>query len=454
MNASTERSLRPPEDGLRIVKRLNEAGFRAYFVGGCVRDGLLGLEAKDWDICTDALPEEMAGVFGGWHVVETGLKHGTLTVVLRHVPYEVTTFRIDGAYTDHRHPDSVAFTAELREDLRRRDFTVNAMAWHPEEGLVDAFGGVEDLKSGLIRCVGDPRERFGEDALRILRGLRFAACYGFSVEAETAAAMRAMADDVRMVAGERIRAETEKLLCGACAGNILREYADVITAVFPTLRPMVGFDQHSPWHRFDVWEHTARAVAQIEPLPELRWAMLLHDSGKPAVFTRGADGVGHAFGHQKRSAEIAADLFDRMHFDVRTRERALLLITWHDCEMRPDRRLLLRQLNRFGEEALRRLIAVHRADRAAKGTQTPEEAAAWAAEITDALDRLLAERPCYTLDALAADGSDLIAAGMKPGRELGAALQAMLDAVMDGTVPNERESLVHFALDGLHDQHT
>ncbi len=441
----TDLRLAPPEDGLRVIRRLNEAGHEAWFVGGCVRDGLLGLAPKDWDICTDARPEEMAEAFAGWHVVETGLKHGTLTVMLRHRPYEVTTFRLDGAYTDHRHPDTVTFTADLAEDLRRRDFTVNAMAWHPEKGLADLFGGREDLEKRLIRCVGDPGERFGEDALRILRGLRFAACYGFSVEPGTASAMRAMAGDVEMVAGERVRVETEKLLCGRDAARILRDFAGVVTDVFPPLRPMVGFDQRSPWHRYDVWEHTVRAVEAAAPEPLLRWTMLLHDAGKPAAFFTDGEGVGHAYGHQKISAEIAASLFDRMHFDTATRERALLLIRWHDVKMRAERRPLLHLLNRFGEEAVRQLIEVHRADETAKGTSPRGDADAWAEEITAALDALLAEQPCFTLAALAVSGRDLIAAGMKPGKALGETLQRLLTAVIEGEAPNEREALLALA---------
>ncbi len=434
-----------PADAERILRRLNSHGHRAYVVGGCVRDSLLGLTPKDWDICTSALPQEVEALFPDVHLVETGLKHGTVTLMLHHVPYEVTTFRVEGAYTDHRHPDSVTFVREVEEDLSRRDFTVNAMAYHPQEGLVDVFRGREDLEGRRIRCVGKPRERFGEDALRILRGLRFAACYGFSVEEETASAMREMAEDVRRVAGERIRVEMEKLLCGPQAESILRDYADVITAVFPSLRPMVGFAQHTRWHRWDVWEHSIRAVAAIAPEPLLRWVMLLHDAGKPAAFTLDEEGVGHACGHQQISARIAGELFDRMHFDNGTRNRALLLIERHDMKMSADPVLIRRQLNRFGEEAVRQLIAVHAADEKAKGTVCPEDADLRAREITEALDRILAESACFSLAALAVKGGDLIALGMRPGKRLGETLQRLLEAVMEDRVPNEREALLSLA---------
>lgn len=294
-----------PQDALTILQRLNDAGEEAYVVGGCVRDALLGVTPKDWDICTSARPEEMQRIFSGMHVVETGLKHGTLTVVLHHTPYEVTTFRVDGAYTDHRHPDGVTFVTDVTMDLARRDFTVNAMAYHPVRGLVDAFGGREDLARRLIRCVGRPEARFEEDALRILRALRFASVYDFDIDPETASAIHALYPTMAQVAAERIRVELSKLLCGKGVGRILRDYSDVITFLLPELAPSVGFEQHTPYHRFDVWEHTVRAVEAVAPTEALRLTMLLHDSGKPACFTMDAQGVGHAYGHQKRSTELA-----------------------------------------------------------------------------------------------------------------------------------------------------
>ncbi|MBR5751200.1 MAG: hypothetical protein IKX84_02325, partial [Clostridia bacterium] len=477
--------------------RLNGAGHEAYAVGGCVRDALLAKEPNDWDITTDAEPEEMKNCFHGMRIIETGVKHGTLTVMLHGIGYEVTAYRVDGEYSDHRRPDSVRFVKDLGEDLARRDFTVNAMATKDGKEIIDLFGGQDDLKKGVIRCVGEAEMRFNEDALRILRALRFAACYGLSIEEETAKAMRGMAEDVRLVAGERIRAEMDKLLCGKAAGTVLREYTDVITEIFPALKPMAGFEQHSIWHRYDVWEHSVRAVEAIAPEPLLRWVMLLHDSGKPECFFLDEQGTGHAYGHQQRSAEIAAALFDGMHFDNRTRERALLLIEKHDIPMESEPKLLLRQLNRYGEEAVRQLIAVHCADEKAKGTAPPEKADAWAEEITKALDSLLAQNPCFTLSSLAVKGSDLIAVhcadekakgttapesadarateisraldsllaqspcftlsflavkgndliatGIAPGKQIGDTLQRLLDAVMDGEVPNERETLLRLA---------
>ena len=293
--------LQLPQGARYVMARLEESGYQAYAVGGCVRDSLLGRAPKDWDICTDALPEDMQRIFRCDHLIETGLKHGTLTVMKGGEPYEVTTFRVDGEYTDHRHPDGVHFVTEVREDLARRDFTVNAMAWNPKTGVVDAFGGREDLARGVIRCVGDAETRFGEDALRIMRALRFASVYGFAIEEETARAIHRLKDTLQDVAAERIRVELAKLLCGQGAGQILREYSDVLFAILPQLAAMHGFDQHTPYHAYDVWEHTVRAVESVPANEVLRLTMLLHDSGKPAAFTVDENGVGHAHGHQMES---------------------------------------------------------------------------------------------------------------------------------------------------------
>ncbi len=303
-----------PPHAERILTLLNQAGYKAYVVGGCVRDALLSKTPKDWDICTSALPDEMERVFQGFRVVETGLKHGTLTVVLDGIPYEITTFRVDGAYTDHRHPDGVTFVTDVREDLARRDFTVNAMAYHPAEGLIDAFGGQEDLRRGVIRCVGQPEERFREDALRILRALRFASVYGFTIDEETAKAAHELKETLSLVAAERIRAELGKLLCGQGCGNILRAYRDILGQILPQLVPMFDFPQCTPHHRFDVWEHTVRSVENVPATEVLRFTMLLHDAGKPATFTRDEDGVGHFCGHAACSEKIAEAVMTVKHW--------------------------------------------------------------------------------------------------------------------------------------------
>lgn len=424
-----------------IINRLNENGFQAYAVGGCVRDSLLGVEPKDWDICTSALPEEMQRVFADQHVVETGLKHGTLTVVINHVPYEVTTFRVDGEYTDHRHPNQVRFVQDVREDLARRDFTVNAMAYHPETGLVDAFQGQEDLAAGIIRCVGEPERRFDEDALRILRALRFASTYDFRIEEKTAAAVHSLKGTLSGVAAERIRVELCKLLCGRGVGNILRQYADVVFQVLPELAPMLNFQQHTPFHRYDVWEHTVRAVESIPAAEVLRLAMLLHDSGKPSTFTLDENGVGHAYGHQAVSAQIADRAMATLRVDNATHSRVVELVKHHDIPMDTTPQLLKRRLHQFGEEMVRQLIEVRRADMMGKGTMTAEEVDNHADGLRQALDALLATRPCVTLKELTVRGGDLMQLGIK-GKAVGQCLEYLLNEVMEDHLVNDAPQLL------------
>lgn len=434
-----------PAGAAFVLERLVENGYSAYVVGGCVRDSLLGLAPKDWDVCTGALPEEMQRVFADQHVIETGLKHGTLTVMHDHQPYEVTTFRVDGAYTDHRHPDEVRFVTDVVDDLSRRDFTVNAMAWHPQTGLVDAFGGQEDLKAGVIRCVGEPEKRFGEDALRIMRALRFASVYGFEIEENTALAAHRMKDTLRNVAAERIRVELAKLLCGRGAGQILRSYSDVIFAILPRLAPMQGFDQRTPYHAYDVWEHTIRALENAPANEVLRLTMLLHDSGKPAAFTLDENGVGHAWGHQKLSAGIAEEILQYLRVDNATRDRVLQLVECHDWPLSTERTLLKRRLNKFGEEALFQLIDVQRADNLGKGTQPAGEIENRFEEIRRALTALIAERPCVTLKDMAVNGRDLMAEGIASGKALGETLNWLLGEVLNERLSNERDVLLRAA---------
>ena len=343
-----------PAPVISLLTRLEQAGFSAYVVGGCVRDSLQGLTPHDWDICTSALPAQMQDIFRDLHTVETGLKHGTLTVVVDHVPYEVTTYRVDGDYTDHRHPDSVRFVDSLTMDLARRDFTVNAMAYSPETGLADPFDGQRDLAAGLIRCVGRPEQRFEEDALRILRALRFASVHDFAIEAATSSALRKMAPDLHRVAGERIREELLKLLCGKAAGRILREYPEVLAEIIPEIRPMIGYDQKNHHHSYDLWEHTVRGLEGVPADPVLRLAMLLHDTGKPAVRTTDEKGEAHYRGHHKVSETIARKTAEALRLDSASRDRLCRLVYYHDIPLRTqsgeintDRSFLLRRLNKF-----------------------------------------------------------------------------------------------------------
>ena len=430
-----------PEHVKTILSRLEAAGHEAYCVGGAVRDRLLGRAPGDWDVTTSALPEEVSALFAP-HALPTGLRHGTVTVKPEGVPgVEVTTYRRDGAYSDCRRPDSVEFTASLTEDLARRDFTVNAMALDLRGALADPFGGGEDLKRGLLRAVGEPEKRFGEDALRILRGLRFAARLGFSIEAGTDRALRACAPLLERIAPERVREELTGILCGPYAEKVLVSYPDVLGVVLPEIAPSVGFDQRSVYHCYDVWEHTARAVGAAPSAPVLRWTMLLHDLGKPDTFFLDGEGRGHFYGHWRKSAEYAGAILDRLRFDRRSRDLILTLVERHDCELPLSEKSVRKNLARYGEEAVRALLAVKRADNLA---QAPEyrDRQVLIGQWEDLLNLVLQEGACFSLRQLAVRGGDLTALGLR-GPAVGRVLQALLDQVLDGKLPNDREILLH-----------
>ncbi len=383
-----------------ILERLMQNDREACAVGGCVRDSLLGLTPNDWDIATSALPEETERIFADCRVIETGLKHGTVTVLWGGMPVEVTTYRIDGAYSDGRHPDGVSFTRNLEDDLARRDFTVNALAYRKKDGIVDCFGGRKDLANGVIRCVGDADVRFQEDGLRILRALRFASVLGFSIEKQTSESALRNRGLLDRIAGERIQTELMKLLCGRDAANVLRQYREIVAQFIPEIRPMFEFDQHNPHHSYDVWEHTLHCIEAVEPEPVLRLTMLLHDIGKPACFTQDEKGVGHFYGHPEKSAEIARGILDRLRFDRKTAGTVLTLVRSHGLPLLPEQRCLRRRLNLLGERNLRLLVRVEEAD--AKSKAAPDEKYLEALDaIPAALDQILEtgavlqpERPC------------------------------------------------------------
>ena len=429
-----------PEFVKNLLCTLESAGHQAWCVGGCVRDLRLGRTPVDWDVTSSALPEETMALFGE-RAVPTGLKHGTVTVRTEDQPVEVTTFRKDGAYRDHRRPETVTFTDSLEEDLRRRDFTVNAMALDLRGTFRDPFGGLGDLERGILRCVGEPERRFHEDALRILRGLRFSACLGFVLEEKTASAIREKKELLRDIAPERVWAEFSRLLTGRWADEVLRAYPEVVGVFWPDLLPMIGFDQRTRHHCYDVWEHTLHALAAVEPDVVLRCTMLLHDVGKPETFTLDARGHGHFKGHPARSAALAEDMLRRLRVDNATRETVVRLVEWHDRNIPRTDQGLRRALRDLGEADLRRLLAVKRADNQAQAHQD------LLGEIDKAeaiLDRLLAEGACVSLGQLAVRGGDLAALGLR-GPAIGRMLDLLLDRVVDGDVPNEREILLKTA---------
>lgn len=430
-----------PNGAREIIESLRKNGFEAYIVGGSVRDSLLGLSPSDYDVTTSATPDEVKRVFFDKKTVDTGILHGTVTVLSDGKPYEVTTYRVDGDYTDLRHPRSVSFTRSLREDAARRDFTVNAMAYSDEEGLRDFFGGREDLKSRLIRAVGDPDTRFHEDALRILRALRFAATLDFTVEEKTAAAVKRNKDLLYRISAERIREELVRLITGKAAFRILSEYREVIGTVIPELIPQFDFCQHTPHHIYDLYTHTLHTVDAAENTAVIRMAALLHDVGKPQCFFRDEKGIGHFYGHEEVSAMLADRRLRALRFDNKTRERIVLLIRKHGVVLPKTDRALKRLLASVGEEAFFELLLLKQADNASLAPMHLPRLQ----EIRDVEKRardLLAQTPCLTLSALAIGGDDLILLGIPRGKKIGEMLSAALSAVIDGKVENEREALL------------
>lgn len=424
------------------VARLETAGFEAVAVGGCVRDMLAGKTPHDYDVATAATPDEICRVFAGERLIETGIQHGTVTVLLSGEPLEITTYRKDGAYSDGRHPDDVAFSRALTDDLSRRDFTVNAMAFHPDRGVTDLFGGQKDLKAGILRCVGKPEVRFAEDALRVLRGLRFAAQHGFVIEETTAAAMRAMRDALSPVSAERIYAEMTAFLCGKDVARVLLEFPEIVCAVVPELTETVGFSQNNRHHIYTVYEHIARVVGNVPATPVLRWAALLHDSGKPACMTVDDAGEFHFAGHPAESARRAETVLSRLRADNRTKEAVLELIELHDVRTPPTEKAVKRLLSKVGEERFFQLLDIAAADRSAQNPAYSPNGKAREDAVRDLGKKLLAERACLTLADLAVNGDDLLSAGIPAGKALGDTLRRLLDLVLDGECKNTKEELL------------
>lgn len=431
-----------PESVLLCMGILERAGFEAYAVGGCVRDALLGLTPHDYDLCTNATPRETADLFADHTLVRAGEKHGTIGVVIEKEVIEITTFRTEGGYRDSRHPDWVRFVPRIEEDLARRDFTVNAMAYSPSRGYIDPFGGQEDLQNRILRTVGDPEERFSEDALRILRGVRFAVRFGLQAEEKTMQAMKSLAHTMDKLAKERIFDELCKLLPLVNAKDLL-DYQKILTQVVPPLTPCVDFAQHNPHHRYDVYTHTAQVVAAMPQDLALRWAALLHDCGKPDTFFLDEAGRGHFHGHAKVSAALAEALLLELKAPTALREQVVFLIGHHMTVLAPDKRLLRRQLGKYGKQAFFDLLTLQQADFGGKGTG--EETDQFQAVYTLA-EEVLTEEACLTVKDLQINGKDLQDLGFAPGPKLGACLSCLLEQVQDEKIPNERQALLDWAI--------
>lgn len=430
-----------PEKVNTIIHTLQEHGYEAYAVGGCVRDSVLGREPEDWDITTSALPEETKALFR--RTFDTGIEHGTVTVLLDKEGFEVTTYRIDGKYEDSRHPKEVTFTRNLREDLLRRDFTINAMAYNDKDGLVDIFGGMEDLNAGVIRCVGNAVERFSEDALRILRGVRFAAQLGFTIEEATEEGMRKLAPTLQNISAERIQAELVKMLVSPRPDMLRTAYDLGITKEFlPEFDRLMVTEQETPHHMYNVGEHTLHALMNIRADKVLRLTMLLHDMGKPDYKTVDADGVAHFKKHALKSEEIARTVLRRLKFDNDTIHKVTKLVLYHDYRMPATARNVRRAMNKIGKELFPLYLEVRRADMLAQSDYLREEKLRNIDETAELYREILQKGQCVTLKELAVTGSDLIAAGMKPGKELGRILEYFLEVVMEEPDRNTKEELL------------
>lgn len=428
------------EEILTIISLMEEKGYEIHLVGGFVRDSIMGKKADDADFATNASPEETLEVFKDFHTLETGIKHGTVTVIINHKPFEITTYRTEKGYSDCRHPDEVSYAEKIEDDLSRRDFTVNSIAYSPSKGFVDLYNGKKDIERKIIRCVGEPEKRFTEDALRIMRALRFSSVLSFSIEEETEKAMFKCRDLLNNISKERIFIELSKMLCGENVREVLSKYSDILSVVIPEIKEMKGFQQHNFHHIYDVLNHTAIVVENAPALPHLRFAALFHDCGKPECFSLDKDGVGHFYSHASISARKADEALQRLRCDNKTRERVVKLIKLHDAPIEESEIVIKKKLSKYGEDLFFDLIALKRADTKGLAPEFHNRK-----EHFDTLQsiakKLLSEKPCFSLKNLAVNGNDIAELGFK-GREIGEVLNKLLNAVIENRIPNEKTSLL------------
>lgn len=431
----------PPNANV-IIHALQNAGYKAYIVGGCVRDSVISRFPHDWDICTSARPKQILEVFKGYRVIETGLQHGTVTVVIDGEQYECTSFRIDGVYSDNRRPDSVTFIDDLTEDLRRRDFTINAMAYNDEEGLIDPFDGMGDIKRGIIRCVGSAADRFSEDALRILRAIRFAAQLSFVIEDNTSSELNRQKGSLVNVSAERIASEFNKIVISDRFTGMLMKYLNVFEQFIPELEDTYNFPQNNPHHMHDVLTHTLCTILFCQNDLILRLAALFHDIGKPHSYQDEADGIRHFVGHNIVGADMTDKIMRRLKYDNNTRNAVVQLVLYHDSSFIAKPSAVKRWLNKVGEIQLKRLIDLRRADIEGQRVFYDREKMRKIDDFADVLNQVLEEQQCFSLKDLAINGDDLITLGFVPGKELGEVLTELLNSVTDDALPNDRETLL------------
>ena len=430
-----------PEKVNQIIHTLQSNGYEAYAVGGCVRDSILNRVPDDWDITTSATPLEIKALFP--KTFDTGIEHGTITVLIDREAFEVTTYRVDGKYEDSRHPSEVTFTRSLKEDLLRRDFTINAMAYNEEEGLVDIFGGMQDLENKRIRCVGNARARFGEDALRILRAVRFAAQLGFDIDKETQAAIVELAPTLANISAERIQVELIKMLTSSNPGMLRKAYELGITKVIlPEFDAMMQTEQENPHHQYSVGEHTLKSMEAIQPDKVLRMTMLFHDIAKPLMKTMDQNGVAHFKMHDTKGSEMAKQILKRLKFDNDTINKVVKLVLYHDYRMPAEEKNVRKAMNKIGEELFPHYLEVRKADTLAQSAYMQEEKLQNIEDVKRCYEEILKRGECVSLKTLAITGSDLIANGMQPGKEIGNVLDKLLELVIEHPEYNTKETLL------------
>ena len=431
-----------PSEIARCLSLLNKKGYSAYVVGGAVRDHLMGRRINDYDVCTDALPNEVKEVFSGFKVIETGIKHGTVTVLIDSASVEITTFRTDGSYSDGRHPDSVDFTRDIVKDLSRRDFTVNAIAYSPTEGFIDPFFGISDIEHKTIRCVGDPMKRFSEDALRILRALRFSSTLGFEIDKDTSNAIFSLKNNLSLVSKERIRDEFKKLLGGCDMARIMHRYRDIVSHIIPDIERLFDYDQNNPHHDFDLYTHTVKTVSNLPTDPILRMSGLLHDISKPISESKDENGISHFYGHAHLSSEMAEAILKDLRFSNAEIKRVVTLIRHHDGVIEETESAVNRKLSKIGKELYFDLLDLQRADNASQKTD-PSLRSDHNEKLREIANDILSKEPCLSLSDLKINGNDLIDIGYN-GKEIGKALSFLFDAVLKNDVENTKERLIHY----------
>lgn len=429
-----------------IIHLLQNNGHSAYVVGGCVRDSIMGRKPHDWDICTSATPDQMLEIFKDYKFIETGLKHGTITIVIDNEQYECTTYRIDGEYSDNRRPDTVTFTNDLIEDLKRRDFTINAMAYNDDEGLIDPFDGMLCISHKLICCVGSPEERFNEDALRIMRAMRFAAQLNFHIDPYTNITMIKLSDNLKNISVERINSELCKTIVSDDPAFLFTLNRYILGKVIPEIEDMIGFKQRNPYHQHDVFNHTIQAIKNCTSTDLItRLAVLFHDIGKPHCYQDGEDGIRHFKGHGKVSADMTDEIMKRLKFDNDTRNNVVQLVYYHDATFEVGKKYIKRWLNKIGVDQFRRLLDVRRADIRGQKIDYDKDRIEKVDKIERLLDEVLEENQCFTLKDLAVNGKDLMQIGFKSGKELGETLNILLDGVINEEFENDKAILLKIA---------